>query len=162
MLSPVGERGQRRKSLFDFDESRPFDLRQGNPLEALFKIYLANDLRSIVGNRIARLRTIHRPKGTVSIGGRKDEPGTANPDEIPGRESDGEAELIADIMGLLARKARQPAVGRFTPFNNGRYGDTGATPGIRPFKGRFGPEDHREDGGGLCLPNRELAVIAAS
>ena len=37
MLSPVGERGLPKKSLFDFDESRPYDLRVGNPLQAIFR-----------------------------------------------------------------------------------------------------------------------------
>lgn len=102
MLSPVGERGQRRKSLFDFDEDRPFDLRQGNPLQALFKIYLQNDLRSIFGHKIKRLRTIQRPKGTLSIGS---DPNTVSPEEIPGRQSGEEDELIGDIMELLRRKS---------------------------------------------------------
>jgi len=105
MLSPVGERGQRRKSLFDFDESRPYDLRIGNPLQQIFRVYLANDLRSIVGNKIARLRTIHRPKGTISIGsGGNDDPGTAKPDEIPGRAAEND-EIMADIMELLEKKS---------------------------------------------------------
>ncbi len=101
MLSSVGERGQRRKSLFDFDESRPFDLRQGNPLQALFKIYLANDLRSIFGQKIKRIRTIDRPKGTISIGG---DPNTISPDEIPGRATEND-ELIQDIKELLRRRS---------------------------------------------------------
>ena len=37
MLSPVGERGLPKKSLFDFDEGRPYDLRVGNPLQAIFR-----------------------------------------------------------------------------------------------------------------------------
>ena len=38
MLSSVGESGKRRKTIFDFDENRPFDLRLGNPIEVLFKV----------------------------------------------------------------------------------------------------------------------------
>ena len=33
MLSPVGESGKSRRTIFDFDESRPFDLRLGNPMQ---------------------------------------------------------------------------------------------------------------------------------
>ena len=102
MLSPVGERGLRRKSLFDFDESLPYDLRIGNPLQQIFRAYLANDLRSILGGKIKRIRTIDRPKGTVSIG---TDPGTVSSEEIPGRESDDEDELVADIVDLLKRKS---------------------------------------------------------
>ena len=39
----------------------------GNPLEALFKIYLANEIRNICGGRIAALRT-RQKTGTLSIG----------------------------------------------------------------------------------------------
>ena len=102
MLSSIGERGQKRKSLFDFDENRPYDLRIGNPLQALFKIYLANDLRSIFGNKIKRLRTINRPKGTISIGGDERQ---ASPDEIPGRATEND-ELIQDVMELLRKRSR--------------------------------------------------------
>ena len=35
MLLPVGENGERRKTIFDFDESRPYDLHLGNPLQAI-------------------------------------------------------------------------------------------------------------------------------
>jgi hypothetical protein len=59
MLSPVGESGKQRKSVFDFDESRPFDLAVGNPVEVIFKTYLANELKSICGGRMAALRTTH-------------------------------------------------------------------------------------------------------
>ena len=105
MLSPVGERGQRRKSLFDFDETRPYDLRIGNPLQQIFRAYLANDLKSILGDKIKRIRTIQRPRGTVSIGDPQIDRGSVSPEEIPGRETDSEGELIGDIMDLLRRKS---------------------------------------------------------
>ena len=47
MLSPVGERGLPRNSLFDFDESRPYDLRIGNPLQAIFRQYLSNAVGTV-------------------------------------------------------------------------------------------------------------------
>jgi hypothetical protein len=67
MLSPVGETGKHRRTIFDFDESRPFDLRLGNPLEARFKTYLHHELRSICGGKIPALRTRQRT-GTLTIG----------------------------------------------------------------------------------------------
>ncbi len=101
MLSRVGERGTRRRSVFDFDETRPYDLRIGNPLQQIFRAYPGNDLRSVLGNKIRRIRTTDRPKGTISIG---TDPNTVSPDEIPGRATEND-ELIQDIMGLLKRKS---------------------------------------------------------
>jgi hypothetical protein len=99
MLSPVGESGRQRKTIFDFDEDRPFDLRLGNPIEVLFKIYLANEIRNILGGRIPALRT-RQKTGTLSIGFGTDT-GEVSPDEIPDRMPSGEQEMLNDIHGLL-------------------------------------------------------------
>jgi hypothetical protein len=102
MLSPVGESGRQRKTIFDFDESRPFDLRLGNPIEVLFKVYLANEIRNILGGRIPALRT-RQKTGTLSIG--YDSPGEVSPDEIPERMPSGEQEMLGDIIELLRRRS---------------------------------------------------------
>ena len=52
MLSPVGERGLPKKSLFDFDENRPYDLRLGNPLQAIFRRYLSNAVTTVAMGKI--------------------------------------------------------------------------------------------------------------
>jgi DNA-binding HxlR family transcriptional regulator len=101
MLSPVGETGKHRRTIFDFDESRPFDLRLGNPLEAIFKVYLNNEIRSIRGGKIPALRTRQR-NGTLSIGYGTDT-GEVSPDEIPARAASGEQEMLGDITELLRR-----------------------------------------------------------
>lgn len=108
MLSRVGEKGQPRRAVFDFDENRPFDLARGNPLEAIFKQYLLNDLRSICGGRISRLRITNRPHGTVSIEqghGKDANAGMVSPDEIPAKPPSGEEELFQDIHELLRRNS---------------------------------------------------------
>ncbi len=107
LLSPVGERGNRKGTLWDFDEDRPY-APGDNPLEARFKTFVMNDIRSLCGHKMRSLRNLDRPKGTVSItpGRTKDDPQAGvGAGEIPGRQSDGEAELIADIMGLLQRQS---------------------------------------------------------
>ncbi len=80
MLSPVGERGLSRSTLFDLDPSQSYDLRTGNPLEARFKTYLMHELRSIMGNKIPALRT-RQKTGALSIGYGKEDQGTVSPDE---------------------------------------------------------------------------------
>ncbi len=107
LLSPVGESGKRKGTIWDFDESRPY-VPGDNPLEARFKTFVMNDLRSLCGQRIRRLRNLDRPKGTISItpGRSKDDPQAGiGAGEIPGRESGGEDELMADIMELLRKKS---------------------------------------------------------
>ena len=101
MLSPVGERGNRKRTVFDFDETRPYDLRIGNPIEVIFKTYLMHELRSVCGGKIPALRKVQRP-GTVSIGYGDNH---ASPDEIPGREETDDREMIADITDLLRRQS---------------------------------------------------------
>ena len=105
MLSGTGEKGQRRKSLFDFDENRPVDLQQGNPLEVLFKIYLGHSLRSVCSGKIARVITIHRPTGTISIGQGYEDKGTISADAIPDRPQTGEQEMLEDIFMLLKKRS---------------------------------------------------------
>ena len=65
MLSPVGERGLPRNSLFDFDENRPYDLRIGNPLQAIFRQYLSNAVTTIGMGKIPALRRVQYPKQVV-------------------------------------------------------------------------------------------------
>jgi hypothetical protein len=67
MLSPVGERGLPKKSLFDFDEDRPYDLHLGNPLQAIFRRCITNAVRTIGMNRIPALRRVQYPN-RLSIG----------------------------------------------------------------------------------------------
>ena len=71
----------------------PFDLHLGNPLEAIFKAYLHNEFRNIIGGRIPALRT-RQKTGTVTIGYGKDT-GEVSPDEIPDRAASGEQEMLA-------------------------------------------------------------------
>jgi hypothetical protein len=117
MLSPTGESGKRKKTIFDFDEERPYDLAVGNPLEAIFKVYLMNDIRSICGGRIPALRTRQRT-GTLPIGM---DTGEVSPDEIPARAASGEEEMLADIMDLLRRRSApgMPLVDLFLSILNG-------------------------------------------
>ena len=103
MLSPTGETGAKRRTIFDFDESRPYDLRVGNPLQAIFKAYLHNDIRSIMGGRIPALKKTQKT-GTLSIGYGTDT-GEVSPDEIPARASSGEEEMLRDIMELLRQRS---------------------------------------------------------
>jgi hypothetical protein len=44
MLGDKGERGLPHKGVFDFDETRPFDLRLGNPVQVIFKKFLSNEI----------------------------------------------------------------------------------------------------------------------
>ena len=47
MIGKTGERGLPHKGVFDFDESRPYNLRLGNPVQVVFKKYLSNEIRAI-------------------------------------------------------------------------------------------------------------------
>ena len=113
LLSPVGERGNPRATVFDFDESRPWQPGT-NPLEGRFKTFVLRDIQTVCGKKPSQtLRNMHRPPGTVSIGHRTrhDDPdsGTVSPDEIPAAQSTHESELMADIIALL-RKQSTPAL----------------------------------------------------
>ena len=138
MLSGVGEKGQHRKGLFDFDEDRPFNLQQGNPLEVLFKIYLANSLRTVCSQKLARFRTLHRPKGTLTIGQGHADKGTISPNEIPARPSTGEQEMLEDIFMLL-KKRSTPRLDLVALFQSILNGD-----GTREQRRRFGHDKANE------------------
>ncbi len=103
MLSPVGERGLPKGTLFDLDQSRPYDL-TGNPLEARFKTFLSHELRDIKTGRIPALRKTQRP-GSLSIAYGGQGQGTVSPDEIPGRQATYDREMLDDIMELLRRRS---------------------------------------------------------
>jgi hypothetical protein len=130
MLSPVGESGARRRTIFDFDETRPFDLRLGNPIEVLFKVYLANEIRNILGGRIPALRT-RQKTGTLTIGYGGDS-GEVSPDEIPDRMPSGEQEMFNDILSLLKTSStpEMPLVDLFMSIMRGE--------GTRAQRSRFG------------------------
>ena len=104
MLSPVGERGQARRPLFDMDLDREYNVTVGNPLAARFRTFLMHDLRSVCGGKMRCLMASTRPSGTVSIGQRKSDNG-ATADEIPDRSNGNEDEMVVDIMDLLARQS---------------------------------------------------------
>lgn len=129
LLSPIGERGFARRSLFDFDETAPYDLRFGNPLAARFKTYLANELRTITANRIPALQRTQRPD-TLSIG--YGEKGLVSPDEIPGRAENNDQELVSDIVELLRRRST-PALPLVDLFYSICAGE-----GTRAQRARFG------------------------
>jgi hypothetical protein len=107
LLSPMGESGRRKGTLWDFDESRPYGPGE-NPLEARFKTFVMNDIRSLCRQSVRRIRNVDRPPGTISItpGRSKDDPQAGiGAGEIPGRESSGDDELLADIVELLRKKS---------------------------------------------------------
>lgn len=119
LLSPVGEGGGRKGTVFDFDEGRPYMVGD-NPLEARFKSFVAHDIRTLAGNRLRSLRRLDRPKGTVSIipGRGRDEGIAAH--EIPGRDTPDD-ELLSDIEALLARRSTPdfPVVSMFRSIVDG-------------------------------------------
>jgi DNA-binding HxlR family transcriptional regulator len=105
-------------------------LRLGNPIEVLFKVYLANEIRNILGGRIPALRT-RQKTGALSIGyGR--EAGEVSPDEIPARAGDGEQAMLNDIMELLRRRStpEMPLADLFISILRGE--------GTRVQRSRFG------------------------
>jgi hypothetical protein len=104
MLGDKGERGLPHKGLFDFDESRPYNLRLGNPLQPMFKKYLSNEIRAISMGCIPSIRTIQRPgRLTISQGG--DDPGTVSPDAIPDRPQSEDPEMMNDLIELLRKQS---------------------------------------------------------
>jgi hypothetical protein len=104
MLGSKGERGLPHRSLFDFDESRPYNLRLGNPLQVLFKKYLANEIRSISLGCIPSIRTIQRP-GRLSIGQGRADAGTISPDDVPGPAESDDPEMMGDLIDLLRKQS---------------------------------------------------------
>ena len=109
MLSPIGERGEPRKALFDLDPQRDYDLSIGNPLLARFRTFLMHDIRSICGGKIRRLLLSPRRPPTLSImpTRRKAEKkaSTVSAEEIPDRPQSGEQELYDDLLDLLKRQS---------------------------------------------------------
>lgn len=130
MLSPVGERGLPHQGLFDLDLNRPYDLQRGNPLEARFKTFLIHELRNITMGRIPALRLTQRP-GALSIGYSQDQ-GMVSPDEIPGRVSDDNQEMINDLTALL-RQRSTPQLPLADLFQSIMAGE-----GTRTQRSRFG------------------------
>jgi hypothetical protein len=108
MLSPTGERGQPRRTLFDLDPNYSWDLQRGNPLEARFKLHLRHDLAAICGGKIPRLAYTQRRPGTVSISqGRGQEASGVQVDQIPDQSSGDWNELVNDILSLLRRQQKE-------------------------------------------------------
>jgi hypothetical protein len=110
MLAPIGERGERRKALFDLDPERDYNFIIGaSPLMARFRTFLTNDLRSVCGGKVRRVLVSTRPPGTLTITpARKiadQQPGSVGVEEIPARPESGEKELFDDITELLQRQS---------------------------------------------------------
>ena len=149
MLSPVGERGLPKKSLFDFDESRPYDLSVGNPLQAIFRKCLVNAVRTVAAGRIPALRRVQYPnRFSINYGRPGNEPayGTMSAEEIPGRVPGYDYEMLNDLLDLLRRQSTpgMPLADLFMSILRGE--------GTRVQRSRFGystadmrPEDHRPD-----------------
>jgi hypothetical protein len=117
MLGSKGERGLPHRSLFDFDESRPYNLRLGNPLQVMFKKYLSNEIRAISMGCIPSIRTIQRP-GRLSIGqGRAADAGMISPDDIPDRAESDDPEMMTDLVEML-RKQSTPALNLVDLFHS--------------------------------------------
>ena len=108
MLSPVGERGLPRNSLFDFDENRPYDLRLGNPLQAIFRQYLSNAVTTIGMGKIPALRRVQYPNRlSINYGRAGNDPayGTVSAEEIPNRVQNYDHEMLNDLLELLRRRS---------------------------------------------------------
>ena len=104
MLGAVGERGLPHRGVFDFDESRPYNLRLGNPLQVMFKKYLSNEIRAISMGCIPSIRTIQRP-GRLSIGRGSEDAGMISSDDIPNRAESDEPEMMNDLVELLRKQS---------------------------------------------------------
>ena len=130
MLSPVGERGLPKDTLFDVDLNGSYNLEVGNPLRARFCTFLMHELRNIMGDRIPALRRTPIT-GTLSIGYGK-ETGEVSPDQIPARAASGEQEMLNDIIELLKRRSvpGMPLVDLFQSILRGE--------GTRIQRSRFG------------------------
>jgi hypothetical protein len=145
MLSPVGERGGPKKSLFDFDESRPYDLKIGNPLQAIFRKYLVNAVRTVAMGKIPALRRVQYPNRlSINYGRSGNDPaayGTVAAEEIPGRVPSYDFEMLNDLMDLLRRQSTPEMHlddlfmsilrGEGTRFQRSRFGHSAADAGRR-------------------------------
>ena len=67
MISPVGETGNKKQTIFDMDVSRPWDLERGNPLQARFLWSLRRNIAGICANKVPQLAYHQRKPGTISI-----------------------------------------------------------------------------------------------
>lgn len=108
MLSPVGERGGPKHSLFDFDETRPYDLKIGNPLQAIFRKYLVNAVRTVATGKVPALRRVQYPgRYSINYGRQGNDPayGTIAAEEIPARVPSYDFEMLNDLMDLLRRQS---------------------------------------------------------
>ena len=135
MLSPTGERGLPRHSLFDFDENRPYDLRLGNPLQAIFRQYLSNAVMTIGMGKIPALRRVQYPNRlSINYGRAGNDPGygTVSAEEIPNRVQNYDHEMLDDLLDLLRRRSTptMPLADLFLSILNGE--------GTRSQRSRFG------------------------
>ena len=135
MLSPTGERGLPRHSLFDFDETRPYDLRLGNPLQAIFRRYLSNAVTTVGMGKIPALRRVQYPNSlSINYGRAGNDPGygTVSAEEIPSRVQNYDHEMLNDLMDLLRQRSTptMPLGDLFLSILNGE--------GTRTQRRRFG------------------------
>ncbi len=131
LASPVNLNGKPKSTAFDIDESRPYNPGD-NPCEARFKTSVGRLAMNVCGGKVPRLKAIHRPAGTISIGqGRGEQGGRISPDEIPG-EGDDTRELLGDILSLLQQQQpNHPEIPLVDLFHSMMRGD-----GTRPKFGR--------------------------
>ena len=104
MLGAVGERGMPHKGVFDFDESRPFDLKLGNPVRVLFKNISATKSAASAwdaSHRFARFNAL----GGSRLVRRATSAGMVSPDAIPDRPRSEEPELMGDLIELLRKQS---------------------------------------------------------
>ena len=135
MLSPTGERGLPRHSLFDFDENRPYNLNLGNPLQAIFRQYLSNAVTTIGMGKIPALRRVQHPNRlSINYGRAGNDPGygTVSAEEIPNRVQNYDHEMLNDLLELLRRRSTptMPLGDLFLSILNGE--------GTRHQRSRFG------------------------
>jgi len=92
------------KGVFDFDETRPYNLRLGNPVQVMFQKYVSNEIRAISMGCIPSIRTIQRP-GRFSIGQGSGDGGIVSQDSIPDRPQSHEPEMMGDLIELLRKQS---------------------------------------------------------
>ena len=137
--------GSPKKSLFDFDEDRPYDLSVGNPLQAIFRTCLVNAVRTVAMGKIPALRRVQYPNRlSINYGRPGSDPaayGTVAAEEIPGRAPGYDFEMLNDLMDLLRRQStpEMPLADLFmsilrgegTRVQRSRFGYTAADAGRR-------------------------------
>ena len=135
MLSPVGESGKPRRTIFDFDANQPYDLRLGNPLEVRFKDVPAQrhqeHLRRQDSGAADKTKTgdaVHRLRQGAGRGlARGDPRSEAERRGGDGRRHYGHAEAAFDPGD---------AFGRPVPVDFERRGNSGSTEPVRAQPGR--------------------------